>query len=143
MELPKDTNLPFFAYGIFKKGELAFLSIMDFVEKIDESESVKGQLLLRDGLPILNPYLDPITPEKVEGNLIYFKDNHSKEAYGIINDLEPDNQYGWKETKTKKNIKCNYLIGKSPTKGTVKDELVGLEKKILYLMKLWMLSKRY
>jgi hypothetical protein len=117
MELPKNPNLPFFAYGIFKKGELAFLSIMDLVKDV-KLASVKGELRLRDGLPILNLK----DQAQVEGSLIYFKDNHSVEAYEIINGLEPDKQYIWMETEPKQNIKCNYLVGKSPMKGSVEDQ---------------------
>ena len=116
---PNNTKLPFFAYGIFGKGELAFLSIMDLVKDVDGSASVKGHLRLRDGLPILNSDLDPDDQADVVGSLIYFKDNHSIEAYERINRLEPDKQYIWMETETKQNIKCNYLIGKDPMKGSV------------------------
>jgi len=122
MELPNNLNLPFFAYGIFKKGELAFLSIMDLVKDIDERASVKGILYLRDGLPILDPNLDQYDQAQVVGSLIHFKNNHSIEAYERINRLEPDKQYEWMETKTKQKEKCNYLIGIKPKIGSVEDD---------------------
>ena len=59
-----------------------------------------------------SPILDPTDQSQVKGSLIYFKDNNVIEAYERINHLEPEKHYKWMETKTNKNIKCNYLIGK-------------------------------
>jgi hypothetical protein len=111
---PNDFNLPFFAYGVFRKGELGFLSISELVDKVEEPVSVKGSLLLRDGLPIINPQGGSSVP----GSLITFKKGHQREAYERINRLEPDRQYRWEETSTQR-IQCNYLVGRSPHKGSV------------------------
>ena len=43
MELPQNTNLPFFSYGIFKPGELAFHRIKDYVLS-QKKIIVKGNL---------------------------------------------------------------------------------------------------
>lgn len=111
---PNDSNLPFFAYGVFRKGELGFLSISELVDKVVEPVSVKGGLLLRDGLPIIDPQGDSSVP----GSMITFKEGHQREAYERINRLEPDRQYRWEETSTQR-IQCNYLVGRSPRKGSV------------------------
>ena len=116
MDGPSDNNHAFFAYGIFRRGELGFLSIADLVERVVGSASVSGNLFLRDGLPII----DPLSRggEGVPGHLIYFKDGHHREAYARINRLEPYQQYKWKET-TAQGVRCNYLVGRSPRKGSV------------------------
>lgn len=111
---PENLELPFFAYGIFQKGELGFLSIFDFVREVPKPTSVKGDLLIRDGLPIL----DADANSTVSGSLIYFKAARCREAYERINQAEPDRQYRWAEMSAG-GVKCNCLIGKSPKKGSV------------------------
>lgn len=111
---PNDFNLPFFAYGVFRKGELGFLNISDLIDKILDPVFIKGDLLLRDGLPIINPQGDSNVP----GSMITFKKGHQREAYERINRVELDRQYRWEETSTQR-IQCNYLVGRSPGKGSV------------------------
>jgi hypothetical protein len=111
---PDQVNLPFFAYGVFRKGELGFLSISDLVSGVVEPCFVRGSLLLRDGLPIM----DPTGHSDVPGSLISFREGLEKEAYGRINRLEPDRQYRWQETNAQ-GVRCNYLVGRSPRKGSV------------------------
>jgi len=111
---PNDVKLPFFAYGVFRKGELGFLSISDLVASVIEPASVRGSLLLRDGLPII----DPQGKASVSGSLLYFRESRHSEAYERINRLEPDRQYSWDETNIQ-SIRCNYLVGRSPRKGSV------------------------
>ena len=114
MIVPKDVNLPFFAYGVFRKGELGFLSISDLVDRGVEKVWVRGSLLLRDGLPIIDPEGDSSVP----GNLVYFMEGRHKEAYDRINRLEPDKQYHWKEATAQK-VRCNYLAGRFVGKGCI------------------------
>jgi hypothetical protein len=111
---PNDIKLPFFAYGVFRRGELGFLSISDLVDRVVEPIFVRGSLLLRDGLPIIDPHGGP----SVLGSLIYFKEGHHSKAYERINRLEPDRQYRWGET-TAQGVQCNYLVGRSPRTGSV------------------------
>lgn len=111
--LPNDTSLPFFAYGLFRPGQLAFYQICKFV-KNSERQSIPGELKLRDGIPILKE-----NPEStVYGVLINFNDNDLSKAYNQINGFEPERYYRWIETTTLDNIKCNVLLGKSPDRGT-------------------------
>jgi hypothetical protein len=52
MNLPPNTSLPFFAYGLFKPGQLCFIRIHDLVNNIRETE-VGGTLKERDAIPLL------------------------------------------------------------------------------------------
>jgi hypothetical protein len=114
MILP-NTNLPFFAYGLFKPGELCFFRIRELVDKkrVDKAE-VDGCLKERDGIPLLvkSNY------SKVEGVLIYFKDGKEIEAYESIIEIEPDKVYRWEVIYLEKDISANVLFGKSPDTGS-------------------------
>jgi hypothetical protein len=41
-----------FAYGVFQPGDLGFLRVKKYVERVD-SGAVTGKLWVRDGLPLL------------------------------------------------------------------------------------------
>ena len=93
-EIPLDDELfyerPFFAYGIFKEGQLAHSKISDYVDKVIPDEIPK-KMHMRDGVPVI-PYEDDdnlIT----KGDKIYFKD--PCEAYEIISRTQPGNIYKW------------------------------------------------
>jgi hypothetical protein len=111
--LPDDENLPFFAYGLFKPGQIAFFQISDFVDHVIPSASVQGDLRIRDGLLILNSE----GKSNVHGSLITFKQGQANEAYLKISQMEPQNLYSWGI----KDIDCqkvNILFGRSPNKGS-------------------------
>jgi hypothetical protein len=113
MRLP-DTNLPFFAYGLFKPGELCFFRIRDLVDKKRSREAgVNGALKERDGIPLLVE-----GNFKIEGYLIYFKNGKEKEAYKQIIEIEPKKVYYWYIIDLEKGISANVLRGKSPDKGS-------------------------
>ena len=113
MKPPTDLSLPFFAYGVFKPGELAFFQIKDLVAECSEC-SMRGTLRIRDGLPIASPE----DQGEIRGTLIKFRPALEDEAYRRIAELEPDNQYRW-ETVTLGLGKANFLAGRSPKKGSV------------------------
>jgi hypothetical protein len=113
MEIPENPILPFFAYGVFKPGELAFLQIKGFVNSCSRG-AIQGTLLMRDGLPILS--LEERQGDVV-GSLIQFRAEAGKDAYRHIAALEPDNQYQWK-TVVVDDCKANCLVGRSPSKGS-------------------------
>lgn len=113
MEIPENPILPFFAYGVFKPGELAFLQIKNFVKSCSRG-AIQGTLLIRDGLPILS--LEERHGEVV-GSLIQFRAEAGKDAYRHIAALEPDNQYQWK-TVVVDDCNANCLVGRSPSKGS-------------------------
>jgi len=112
MRPPRDTSLPFFAYGVFRPGELAFLQIKEFVQNCCESKT-PGKLRVRDGLPIaaLESY------GEIDGTLIYFRPECGSSAYQRIADLEPEKQYRWEE-RLEDGQKFNLLAGISPDKGS-------------------------
>ena len=88
--LPDDPSLPFFAYGQFAPGELAFFQIADFVEGA-QTACVGGELHERDAMPMLK--LDG--SGTVEGALLQFGTNHQLAAYGAISTFEPGKFYKW------------------------------------------------
>jgi len=87
MNPPADQSLPFFAYGVFKPGELAFLQIKALVAECLDC-SIPGTMRIRDGLPIVSPD----DREEIRGALIKFHPAAEREAYQRIAELEPDNQ---------------------------------------------------
>ena len=116
MNSPSDQNLPFFAYGVFKPGELAFLQVKDLVEECSAC-AIRGALRIRDGLPIASPD----EQGQIHGALIKFRAGLEHEAYRRIAELEPDHQYRW-ETVPVNLGKANFLAGRTPKKGSVHPE---------------------
>lgn len=113
MKNPSDLSLPFFAYGLFKPGQLSFFQVQEYVQQISDYIEVKGDLLIRDGIPILNPN----GRKTVFGNLISFDSLKSEDAYSKIAQMEPEKHYCWKETFVK-GQKVNLLVGRSSNKGS-------------------------
>jgi hypothetical protein len=109
---PTNCDLPFFAYGLFRPDQLGFNQIADLVDR-KEPASIRGQLYIRDGLPIL--VLDERGENFVRGFVIYFTDSRS--AYERIVAIEPGSQYLWSETAVSVD-NANVLIGRSPQKGS-------------------------
>ena len=74
LELPEDINLPFFAYGIFKPGQIAHPKIKRFVDEYTNNVKISYLMKHRDGVPIL------IEGEnerfQTEGTIIKFKEGH-------------------------------------------------------------------
>src|SRR6185437_10953488 len=117
MHRPVDTERPFFAYGIFRPGQLGFFQLKQLVSKIQASQVV-GSLLLRDGLPII----DPKGAGHVNGAMLSFTTSKAaKEAYDRISALEPDKHYRWGEDHIS-GVSVNVLFGRSPRKGSVPCE---------------------
>jgi hypothetical protein len=118
MERPADISLPFFAYGIFRPGQLGFFQLKTFVGAIEEPSQIVGSLLLRDGLPII----DPAGNGNVNGALLHFATARAAEAaYDRVSALEPDKQYRWGTSPANGTI-ANVLLGRSPGKGSVHCE---------------------
>ncbi len=114
MNRPADIELPFFAYGLFRPGQLGFLRLSDLVSKTRGQVRVRGDLLLRDGLPII----DPNGSRDVAGALISFRPRFAAEAYDRIVSLEPDKHYYWSEADAS-GTRANVMVGKSPEKGSM------------------------
>lgn len=110
---PVNASLPFFAYGVFKPGELAFLQLKELVTKCSDC-TIRAALRIRDGLPIaaLN------SQNTLPGTLIEFQTGLAEEAYRRIAKLEPKTQYRWDIADTRFG-RANALLGRSPMKGSI------------------------
>ena len=117
MERPSNIDLPFFAYGLFRPGQLAYFQLRELVSEVDAPVEVKGSLLLRDGLPII----DPASSGRVQGALITFRPGRAEEAYDRITAMEPHKHYRWHEARAD-GQSANVLVGRSPRKGSVPCE---------------------
>jgi hypothetical protein len=113
MDPPKNVLLPFFAYGVFRPGQLAFFQVRQFVDRIVDPATVHGILRVRDGLPIL----EPDKRCHFSGALLTFQPDHAEEAYNRISAMEPRHQYKWDQVNAD-GLTSNALIGRSPKKGS-------------------------
>lgn len=78
LDLPDDVDLPFFAYGIFKPGQLAHSKIKNHVDECIKDIEINYRMKIRDGVPIL---IDGKSDyNHTRGSLITFKKGHGKRA---------------------------------------------------------------
>ncbi|MDE2058336.1 MAG: hypothetical protein KGL31_11835 [candidate division NC10 bacterium] len=117
MKRPPSIDRPFFAYGLFRPGQLAFFQLSDLVSAVAEPASVAGSLFLRDGLPIID--LEGLG--SVKGALLSFPPEGIAEAYDRISAMEPDQHYRWDVAQVDDKL-ANVLVGRSPRKGSVACE---------------------
>lgn len=112
MALPARLALPFFAYGLFKPGQLGFGSIREFVREVIPKTTMAGILYERDGVPL---FVDPSEMEggEVVGALITFDPEGAQTAYQRIAALEPQRQYKWGTRRTTRGIEANVLVSES------------------------------
>ena len=113
MNPPANPDLPFFAYGLFRPGQIAFFQIRELVEETQARARVHGDLWVRDGIPLL----DPAGYGQIEGALLRFVNGRSPEAYERIASLNLDKQYRW-GTATAVWGEANVLVGRSVRKGS-------------------------
>ena len=114
LNLPNDTSLPFFDYGIFKPGQLAYPKIKNLVNKQDiKSAEITYRMKIRDGIPILtnaqNNYY------KTKGVIMTFK--NGQKAYEIISNTFFEDFYEWKTLKIDGDD-VNVLFGKRIRRGS-------------------------
>lgn len=126
LNLPDDTSLPFFDYGIFKPGQLAYPKIKDHVNKQDiKSVEINYRMKIRDGIPILtNGQNDNY---KTKGFIMTFKNR--QKAYKIISNTFFENFYEWKTLKINGDD-VNVLFGKNIRRGS--DTILNEEDKENY-----------
>lgn len=110
-----DTSLPFFAYGIFKPGQLAYHIIEDYVNKKEKTD-IDWEAYYRDGVPILVGESDN---NGTNGYLLSF--NNPEEAYDKINKFKLMKLYFWKEIEVGADI-ANVLLGKDPELGSFQED---------------------
>lgn len=109
MQRPRNTKLPFFAYGLFKPGQLCYSRIKNFVKTTQDCR-VTGDLYERDGIPVFSAALIDNNRE-VEGFRIEFSEGKGEIAYQSICDIEPGDYYEWREIKFEDEVKGNVLAG--------------------------------
>lgn len=114
--LPTSMERPFFAYGIFQPGQLAYFQLDHSVDGWQRAE-VPGALLIRDGLPIV----DLRKNGTVAGAVLTFKPGDSERAYRRIAAMEPTKHYLWDVVEAA-GAEVNLLVGRSPSKGSVPFE---------------------
>lgn len=117
MDRPTNIDLPFFAYGLFKPGQLAFFQLREVVKSVTDPAHIAGSLRLRDGLPII----DQAGGGSVRGALLTFLSARASEAYDRISSMEPDKHYRWHEDQVGGKA-ANVLVGRSPRRGSVPCE---------------------
>ncbi len=108
MAVPLNSDLPFFAYGLFKPGQLGFDSLQEHVLEKPISAWMIGDLYERDGVPL---FTDGTL--EISGALISFKPGHAFPAYQTIAKLEPERQYKWETKTTTGGVRANLLVSKS------------------------------
>lgn len=119
LDPPMRIDQPYFAYGLFKEGELAFGRLRAFLSEPPRSASVSGRLWLRDGLPLL----ERGSGTQVSGSLLRFDRGRVAEAYATICEVEPRKHYRWEEVELMPSRRpANVLVGRSPRKGAVDAE---------------------
>lgn len=117
MQATPNNSLPFFAYGIFRSGQISHFCIQDYVDTVSKSLPIKGRLYIRDGIPLLDIEQDY---GEIIGDLITFKPQFESIAYQSIENLEPQKYYKWGVIQTPK-WNANILLGRSPQKGSVAE----------------------
>lgn len=118
LDLPSDPRCPFFAYGVFRPGQLAYFQLRDLVVERAQSIDIPGRLLVRDGLPIADLHRPRLAPEdRIIGALLTFQSDRSTEAYDRIARMEPRRHYVWDEISLG-GATANVLRGRSPGKGS-------------------------
>jgi len=113
MNRPDNISLPFFAYGIFKPGQLCYSRIGDLVEN-STKRTVPGILKERDGIPLL---VLGNRCSNIKGYLINFIAGEEDKAYDQIIGIEPDEVYRWELVKVN-DSDANILAGKREQRGS-------------------------
>ena len=114
LEPPKNTQLPFFAYGIFKPGQIAHSKIKNHVKKTENAEIAYG-MRHRDGVPILIDRKSKYG--KTQGVIITFRDCQEEETYGIISKTLLKDLYEWKTIEIDGTL-VNVVFGVNPDYGS-------------------------
>jgi hypothetical protein len=119
MDLPADTSLPFFTYGLFRPGQIGFKDLRACIAGYEEGWLVPGLLLGRDGLPVL---LEPMREhDRVEGTRLDFHPSHQEHAYRSIVGIEPEKLYRWGVIEARKgdtHRSVNVLLGRKGNRGS-------------------------
>ncbi len=105
-------DYPFFAYGIFKPGQIAYPRIEHYIKSMSP-EDIKHEMFLRDGVPFISR--DPDEYSRTSGFLMQFREDSLADAYGVICEVESEKLYYWKEIEVC-GKPANALIGRKPSR---------------------------
>lgn len=109
--IPKNLDLPFFAYGFFKPHQIAHSKIKKYCQKHIEEEYVRGHIRHVNGMPVLD--LNERSNFKVLGHIIKFKNRDKKRAYKAIGYSKHMNIYKWEVIKINGDP-VNTLVSSTP-----------------------------
>lgn len=123
LDLP-DTELRFFAYGIFKPGQLAYSKIKNHVYEIENAE-INYPMKHRDGVPII--INDQRDHYQTKGYIITFREGQEEDTYKIISKTLLRKLYEWKTIEINTE-KVNVLFGVNPKKGS--DYIEDMQERI-------------
>lgn len=114
---PENTDLKFFAYGVFKPNQVAYSRIKRYVktENIKKADT-EYELRERNGLPVLTE--NKMQSRKTKGYLIKFNPRSSELAYRIISKTKSSKLYKWKVLEID-GEPANVLIGVEPEKTNI------------------------
>ncbi len=112
MDLPEKLDWPLFVYGALKPRFPAFEVLRTWVETFERG-SVSGELLVRDGLPLLRKS----DHGSVEGYLLRWKPGQESDAYAVVCAFEPRSHYEWSEVTLETGTQANALVIRFPNKG--------------------------
>ena len=115
LKLPNNIDLAFFAYGIFKPGQLAHSKIKNHIDKIENNVEINYQMKHRDGVPILIDKQSDYS--HTNGSIITFKKGQKKQSYQIICNTLLKNLYKWKTIEINRK-EVNILFGVDPKNGS-------------------------
>lgn len=115
LDFPDDIDLPFFAYGIFKPGQLAYSKIKRDVYRAENDVEVDYEMKLRDGVPILTD--NEGYSGHTKGSIIVFKKGKQERAYAIICKTLLRALYEWKTIEID-GQKVNVVFGLNPNDGS-------------------------
>ena len=103
---PEDMALPFFTYGFFKPGQLAYHRIEGYVDGEPSAEKIRHEMRYRDAIVFI--VSEESEEYQTSGYLIEF--SNPQEAYEEIGNSIPEDLYKWKEIKVKDGY-ANALVG--------------------------------
>ncbi len=109
--IPKNLDLPFFAYGFFKPHQIAFKKIEKYCHKNKPKEFIKGYIKTVNGMPVL--FSDKNSDYNVLGHVLKFHNRDKKRAYETIGYSKHMNIYKWEEIEINGNP-VNTLVSSTP-----------------------------
>lgn len=114
---PDNTTLPFFAYGFFKPGQLAYHRIEGYVKGEPSAEKIRHEMRYRDAIVFIAS--EESREYQTSGYLIEF--SNPQDAYEEIGNSIPEDLYKWKRIKVKDGY-ANALVGCKENCGFIEND---------------------